>query len=371
MNKKGFMFCTRRASVIILLIFIVFNSGGFQIIGKSNNIKMTAVSLIQNLKNRIYTGAIVDTIRLNKTPVRNLFVKSAFGIEPLFAQYSKLKWKVEKNCHINISLNSEGIPWDQVLADVLRENNLNLVLRDNYLIVGFQKLQKKDNRKDIIMKKQNKKTLSEINKPEYLKIFKNNIYVSDSGNFKVYSLQTFKLKTVIGKTGQGPGEFLPYPFVENMGKISLNYKKDRIYIGSRNKISVFDLSGNLYKEIRISDSLAYHLCPFGNGYIGVAVKRLPTWLYDFNLYNKNGEFKKKIKDYKKKIHTSGVGNKGLGMVFINRLLKGPEYLVYKDKVYISGAEGFCLTIYNPKGEKINKINFKYQKKKISTHDKKK
>ncbi len=355
-----------------LIIFFIYNIFIVDLVGIQNSKNVTAEQLIENLKNQTYTGEKTDSIRLNQAPIRNLFVEKKFGIEPLFARYSGLKWIVDDKCNIKVSIKCDGIPWDQMLGNLIRENNLDIVLKNEVLLIQFNKNTKKNKlRKKEMIKKIKNRVLPEINRPEYMKIYKNNIYVSDSGKIMVYSLNDFKYKYKIGKFGQGPGEFNPYPFVENMGKISLQIMKNKVFIGSRNKVSYFDGVGKLNKEIKITESMAYHLQPFGQGYVGIEVKRFPKWLYVFNLYNDRGDLIKKICSYKKNVHTAGVKKNGLGMVFLSRLLKGPEYLIYGDRLFISGADGFNLDIYNRDGDRIDILKYKYNRKNISSRERKK
>ena len=220
-------------------------------------------------------------------------------------------------------------------------------------------------------KKRETNILSEINKPENIKIFQNNIYIVDSGKIKVYSLHDLNLKKEIGKFGQGPGEFLSYPFVENMGKISFNVWKDYIVIGSRNKVSYFKSSGKLDKEVRINNSMSYHLLPFGRGYAGIRVKKNPDFIYDFNLYDEKGKLSKNLCSYNKNVHMSKEKKGGLRMVFLNRLSKGPEYLIYKGKLYISGEEGFTLVSYDFNGNKAKQIVYNNKREKVSGEDRNK
>ncbi len=356
--------------IVILLILFIFNLSAAQSANKNNDYIISTEQLIENLRNKIYTGEKIEMLRLNKAPIKNLFVNTTFDIEPIFAKYSKLKWEVDNKCKINISIKCDNIPWDEALALVIKENNLEIINSNDVLIIQTGNRKKISGKTEIKTAEQmDSFVFSEINRPEYMKIFDNNIYISDSGIIKVYSLLNFVLKKEIGSFGQGPGEFQAYPFIENMGKISLLVSKANIVIGSRNKVSYFSLSGKLVSEIKTTDTMAYHLLPFNDGYVGIKVIKNPKLLYEFNLYNDKGKFSKNLCTYEKKVHTSAREKSGLRMLFLSRLLKGPEYQIYRDKLYISGGKGFSLDVYDKKGKKINKINYNYETKKISKKEK--
>ena len=89
----------------------------------------------------------------------------------------------------------------------------------------------------------------DIYKPSQIVVSGNDIYVVDGETIKLFSIKNMELKKLIGKKGEGPGEFKMTPviqvfpdfiFASDYGKI-LYFKRDGEFIHEK-KISTYSYS---------------------------------------------------------------------------------------------------------------------------------
>lgn len=108
--------------------------------------------------------------------------------------------------------------------------------------------------------------LPEAELPRQICVEKDRVYVVDKQNVLVYDLETGRLRTRIGKIGQGPGEF-------DMGPIRLTVFPDRLVIKDIQKIEIFTLEGAYSGEIREPESMGiYPFLPVGKNFVGFPIE---------------------------------------------------------------------------------------------------
>jgi len=217
-----------------------------------------------------------------------------------------------------------------------------------------------------------KMVLPQLNKPDSIQVKNQRIYITENEKIFIYSLPDLKPVKTFGRAGQGPQELQLYQnSMKYREKICITIFKNQIWVGSLRKMSCFSKNGDFIREKRLTDPLAIAMAPLGNHYIGVSMDRegFAQWTYSFNIYNSFGRKVKTLCSHKKSMHAGQVNKVGIGYVFIDRLTKGPEYVLYGNNIYISGGPGFTIDVYNQNGERIKKISHPYRKQKIASSEK--
>jgi hypothetical protein len=85
--------------------------------------------------------------------------------------------------------------------------------------------------------------LPELQKPSYILIDENHLYVKERFSISIYSLKDFKLIKKFGKEGEGPQEFTR--------AINLDICDDYLAVISCGKISYFNRNGKFIRENRV------------------------------------------------------------------------------------------------------------------------
>jgi len=85
--------------------------------------------------------------------------------------------------------------------------------------------------------------MQNVFRPLYMTADSESIYIVDEKEIKVFSRKKMTYRHSIGKTGEGPGEFVGFPFPQIL--------KDRVLVFSVGKISYFGKDGTLISERKI------------------------------------------------------------------------------------------------------------------------
>lgn len=85
--------------------------------------------------------------------------------------------------------------------------------------------------------------MQNVFRPLYMTVGSEAIYIVDEKEIKAFSRQNRTYLHSIGKTGEGPGEFVGFPFPQIL--------KDRVLVFSVGKISFFGKDGTLIRERKI------------------------------------------------------------------------------------------------------------------------
>jgi len=198
--------------------------------------------------------------------------------------------------------------------------------------------------------------LDEVNKPDYIAVAKDYVYIAEGSQIYIYSRENFKFFKKIGKAGEGPQEFkVMAPFV----KMQIFTLPDQFYVNSISKVSFFKANGDFIFEKKhgILNGMT-QIYAAGDGFTALGFKQekgknfLTLDLYDANL--------KKIKVLK----TYFVG-KNRFTVF-----GSPFWLrTDKDKIYFAADKTFRIDVFNSQGKFLKIIEQKYQAKKFTASDK--
>jgi len=195
----------------------------------------------------------------------------------------------------------------------------------------------------------------EANKPDSINIGNGYIYIQEKTTIFIYNLNNYKFVKQFGKEGEGPGELKINPFGAPM---ILTPHKDKVYISSLSKLSIFTKTGEYIKEYGFSSMDTYF--PFGEKYVCFSTapkeENSRNAVLAFFLAGKN--LKKERVIYKSDFEVSQNTKINFPITPFDPYIDG-------DKLYvIDGIEGFAINVYNHQGKKINRIKKDYKQLKI-------
>ncbi|MCP4214163.1 MAG: hypothetical protein GY765_05880 [bacterium] len=188
-------------------------------------------------------------------------------------------------------------------------------------------------------------TVSEVLKPQQIKLDKENIYIVEGTTIHIYSRKDVKYKKKFGKSGEGPREFMRQALLQPV--------KDQLVINSQGKVSFFTKDGTFKKETK-ARSISYMFIPMKEGFVGLAfLQEKNKNFITVNMFNANLE---KVKEIGRMGHAFAGGKVDALYVFWQPLLhvcKDRAYYNGKDgMVYCSDADGKSIRTIDPKVKKI-------------------
>jgi hypothetical protein len=194
----------------------------------------------------------------------------------------------------------------------------------------------------------------EILKPNRIYLDRDNIYITERTTIFVYSMKNYSLVKKFGGNGEGPGEFKVPLFLVPM--------EDNLLISSVGKISFFSKQGEFLKEIK-NESGSNYFYPLKNGFVGSTYTQEKGIMYfTVNLFNRMLE--KGIELYREQTPIRQPGK-------IELFRRAFMHKTYKDRIYVTGKEGFVLDCISRTGELIYTIKREHFKKhKITATDRK-
>jgi len=201
-------------------------------------------------------------------------------------------------------------------------------------------------------------------RPDSISIDEDCIYITDRDKVFIYNLQNFKLKAKFGEKGEGPGQFMLPPAINNVG-LRLDVEGKNIVVSSMARVSFFDKKGKYLYEKKIDAGemgLQYFKC-FKNYYVGYTRKmspaNQPNYFY-INLYDLNTlELKKGLLRIKHFSQPGKIDALEIALVLKNSTRRGPIYEIHNDLVIAQGNAG-NIHIVNKEGKVINSINIHNQ-----------
>lgn len=352
---------------------------------------LSARELIQNLETLNFTGSPL-ALRLRGAPIRNLFEPGPGPIPPVFPTHSGLVFSVDSDVDVTVSLRSDGEPWDRVLWRILEANHLRALLHGKGIRITHKSGEPviKEPETPTPAPEKNEATfrppprplrktagsggvvLPQLHRPGSLQVHGERLFIVDGVRILIFSLRDLSLIRVFGKRGQGPGEFTPYPEIQDQGSIRLFLGQEEIWVGSRNKVSLFTLTGDFIRDIPMHNPAVCGVMPFGQGFAGFEVSRFPKWRHDFFLYQPGKNGKRKLLSVSKAIHTEKSIRKGPKLVLNDLLYQGPEFRIFGDSLFIMGRAGRFIDVFGVDGKREREINCNFpgapireaQKKKI-------
>jgi len=191
-----------------------------------------------------------------------------------------------------------------------------------------------------------------------MEVDESGIYIIDKKNCTIYVFDKKDGKeiNVIGKRGEGPGEFL---YISK-----LHFNNDFIFVSSPPKLSIFSKDGKLLDEKRTQlISFGGGYIPFGENYLyrryleDLTGKSYSIYL-SYILLNKNLE---EIKTIFKTPYSKHIAKNRIKRPFLV-FHECRNDIIYKDRLYIGNTElGFYIAVFDINGNKIYEINKKYEK----------
>jgi hypothetical protein len=159
---------------------------------------------------------------------------------------------------------------------------------------------------------------------------------------------------VIGKEGEGPGEFKLDP----SRTLIITVYPDFIHAESRNKIVHFDRAGGFIKEVRKAPGILQAL-PLGDNFVVHKILYGPGGKNYFTINIYNSEMKEVKELYRQPFFT--YENK----VFV--MPDGLNFCICDDKVFIELSPlGFVIGVFDDRGNHLDEIRHPYDKIKVTS-----
>lgn len=211
----------------------------------------------------------------------------------------------------------------------------------------------------LMVQGQKKIVFNDVLKPVRLYVEGGNVYISEEGVIKVFSLTGGEKKYHLTKKGEGPNEFKYSPH--------LTFLPEYIVATGQGKVILYQRDGKVIEEKRAPSAM--EMFPVKKNYIGsmhVMDEKLQRVVMKVALYN--ADFQKQI-DIKSIVPESAVvvsrgGNtprqnyymipNGIGVV------TGGSHICFYDS-----QKGFHLELFDHEGKKISTIDKEYPKVKVS------
>jgi len=103
--------------------------------------------------------------------------------------------------------------------------------------------------------------LPELNRPSYIEIRDNEVYVLDEPVVKVYSLKDCRLLRQFGKRGNGPGELMPNDEIP----LQMQLVNGEVFLNSQTKFIHYSYAGEVLKE-KATHFMCMQITPLGKNY---------------------------------------------------------------------------------------------------------
>lgn len=189
---------------------------------------------------------------------------------------------------------------------------------------------------------------SDLEKPSYLKVYGNRLYINDGASIFIYNMEGYKLLKKFGQRGEGPGEFKTHPNLNN-GGVSFGVYKNLILVSSLGRLSFFKPDGDYLKEIVPKSFVGIgEIIRYKNRYVGLGVDTKGKKQY-FTVNFYNDKIEKKLELHK---ILAFEGGKKIDPVSV-RLI--PNIQILNENILVNDKSGVVL-VFNKNGEKLREIN---------------
>lgn len=203
----------------------------------------------------------------------------------------------------------------------------------------------------------NAATLIGLEKPFFLEVDGDRMFITDGPIIYIYSLTDFTLLKKFGKEGEGPGEFKISPLTNNFS-VHICLQPGQILVNSMGRISYFTRDGKYLKEIQTGAQLGVYQ-PLGNDFVGAGMAQEDKTNYiTVNIYD--ASFKKKVELYRTEM-VFQMG-KDIDPFAITSIV--PH--VYDNKVFIKDKGD--IHVFDSSGKKQYSITYQYDKIKVTKPD---
>jgi hypothetical protein len=204
-------------------------------------------------------------------------------------------------------------------------------------------------------------SLPEVGKPQDMAVDNGQLIITDVAiKVHVYSLKDFKYQFQLSRRGEGPGEYKNVPV--------FSVSKDYIFLFSFGKGISFSRSGKLIREVK-APPRTHFMAPVGKNFICQISnynERTENYYNDFSIYTpgkENLEYKTMMYYYEYPPRQMSGGKWDYHII--------REYVIYQDKVFIGDAgRGLFAEVFDSSGNKINRIQLKAERLKVTEEYKK-
>jgi hypothetical protein len=202
--------------------------------------------------------------------------------------------------------------------------------------------------------------LPDLQKPETVSVDQTQMYISEGVFIYIYSLKDFKLIKKIGKSGEGPQEFI---VDKRFGPLTLNVESEDLLVDSFGKLSWFAKDGAYKREQKLPSPLILFIQPFGKNFVamGFDQENQKAWR-KLNLYDDKFT---KLKEIYKVEHSMQQG-KGL------TVLQNPPFnTIYDKKLFVAWENDLIIDVYDMEINKLYTIKYDMEKRPVTEKDKQK
>jgi len=202
--------------------------------------------------------------------------------------------------------------------------------------------------------------LPELMKPQSFSIGNDRIYITEGTSIYIYSQADFRLIKKFGKPGEGPLEFKLNPF--GVPLVASPYR-DKIYVSSDAKVSIFSRDGEFIKEYKVLPFLVF--TPFLDRFLATTntANEKKESILAVALYNNKFEKEKELY----------ISDMKVGRSFsLDYPINSFAFTGYKDKIYVViGKEGFVIDVFDKAGSKLYRVKKNYEPAAVTAEYKKK
>lgn len=202
--------------------------------------------------------------------------------------------------------------------------------------------------------------LTEVLKPESIRVSGDEIYIVEGASVFVYSRHDLKLLRKFGRKGSGPGELQAMPFWPNV----LSFRNGNIFMEGINKYVYLSKQGKLIKDSKKGLRL-FGMLPVGKNYV---VRGFPFRDEKNKFYMAIKLLDANLKEIKE-LYRQGVPMLNRHQT-IEMIPESMNFCVSGDKIFVERSpEGFLIDVFDSAGKKLYTISKDYERRKVTARDK--
>ena len=202
-------------------------------------------------------------------------------------------------------------------------------------------------------------TLPELNRPSYIEIRNEEVYVLDDTAVKVYDLKACRLLRQFGKKGNGPGELMPNDEIP----LQMQLVNGEVFLNSQTKFIHYSYTGDILKE-KTTHFMCMQIIPLGENYCISRVKFTPEMEIFFHVILYDSELRE-IKTIYTDKPSPTVRSRG-------KIIVPPNFLYMKlspsgQRLYVFNGrqEEFQVLVFDREGNPLPTIRMEYQRPKLT------
>lgn len=204
--------------------------------------------------------------------------------------------------------------------------------------------------------------LRELVEPSSIALDGRHIYIPDGTSIYIYDLEDFRLKSRVGRRGEGPREFL-LDVVRGAEELFIDVRTPVLLVNSLGKVSFFNKEdGSYIRELKLHGR-DREFKPLGSGFAGQGMTVEKGIQYrSVNIYDSRLD---KAKEVFKVRHHFQMGE---GLQVLPATMK---FAVWGDELFIAWDEDFIIRVFDEKGDPLRTIRREYDRVKVTERFKEK